>query len=421
MHKREFIKTIALAGFTLPALGADAEIQEIISRHSHLSPLQLAPDEDFWASVRGDFKLKPDYINLENGYYSMMPESTLLAYINHVKDMNLQASWYMRTKMTDDKAGVRKKLAEFLDCPAEELIVTRNTTESIDTVISGMDWRAGDEAIMAQQDYGSMLDMFAQQARRYGIVNKILSVPNHPENDEEIVSMYEKAITPGTRLLMVCHMINISGQILPVKKICDMARMHGVKVLVDGAHAIAHFDFKITDLGCDYYGASLHKWLGVPLGAGLLYVKKENIPGLWPLFADSGYADDDIRKLNHTGTHPMHVELTIENAINFHNSIGSKRKEERLRYLQTYWTSKLRNHPGVVINTPSNPERCCGIANVGISKMKPAEMAAVLLQKHKIWTVAIDRATVQGCRITPGIFTTVAEMDKLTEAVKEMS
>lgn len=377
-------------------------------------------DEEFWEAIRKAYYLKPDYINLENGYYNIMPAPVLNAAIRELTDLNREGAYYMRTKMTDDKVATRKLLADFVGCSFEELIVTRNTTESMDTVISGIDWKAGDEAIMAEQDYGAMLDMFRQQARRYGMVNKVISIPLHPKSDEEIVDLYEKQITDKTKLIMVCHMINITGLILPVKKICEMAHRHGVKVLVDGAHAIAHFEFKINDLNCDYYGSSLHKWTSVPLGAGLLYVKKENIKGLWPMFGESAYAEDDIRKLNHTGTLPIHTEKSIAYAIDFQNKIGIKRKEERLRFLQNYWTSKVRNLPHVIINTPSAESgRSCGIANAGIVGVKPSEMAKTLLEKHKIYTVAIDGAGVQGCRITPNVFTTTAELDVLVKALKE--
>ncbi len=300
MEKREFIKTLTLAGFSLPLSGSSLE--DLLHAYEQHDASVLASDDDFWTSIRGEYNLKPDYINLENGYYSMMPKPTLDAYVTEIREMNLQASYYMRTRQMDDKMEVRQVMASFLNCPVEEVIITRNTTESMNTVICGFDWKPGDEAIMAAQDYGSMLDMFKQQAKRYGMVNKVISIPNHPKSDEELVALYEKEITPKTRLMMICHMINITGQILPVKKICDMAHRHGVKVIVDGAHALAHIDFNINDLGCDYYASSLHKWMSVPLGAGLLYVKKENIASLWPLFADYSFAENDIRKLNHSLT-----------------------------------------------------------------------------------------------------------------------
>jgi len=220
---------------------------------------------------------------------------------------------------------------------------------------------------------------------------------------------------------MVCHMINITGHILPVRKICDMAHSRGVPVIVDGAHAVAHIKFAIRDLNCDYYGASLHKWLSVPLGAGMLYVKKEHTSHLWPLFAETGKNDDDILRLNHTGTSPVPTDLTVADAIDYYQKIGAERKEARLRYLQNYWVNKVRGLPQVVIYTPTDPARSCGIANVGIKGMKPGDLQKTLLDKYKIYTVAIDGAGVYGCRITPNVYTTTAELDTLVEALKQIN
>lgn len=392
-----------------------------LNRVAHLSAEQLAQDEDFWLTIRKKYSLKPDYINLENGYYSMAAQPVLEGFVKHVRDINREASYYMRTRQFDDKLTMRTQLAQLLGCASEELIVTRNTTESLDTVIAGYDWKPGDEAVMAEQDYGAMLDMFKLQARRYGIVNRVISLPNHPSSDEQIVALYRQAITPRTRLLMVCHMVNITGQILPVRQIADMAHEQGVDVLVDGAHALAHVQFDIKDLHADYYGSSLHKWLGCPLGAGILYVKRENIRKIWPMFGESGFADDDIRKLNHTGTHPVHTDLAIADAIAFHKMIGIERKEARLRYLQQYWTSRVRNLPNVQVNTPADPQRACGIANVGISHLKPSELAKILLERYKVWTVAIDYAQVHGVRITPHLYTTTTELDQFVEAIRQLA
>lgn len=419
MNKRQFIKTLTASSLVLPSFGKN--LDKTLAKFEQQNLEELAQNEVFWAEIRKSYRIKPDYINLENGYYSFAPQETLEAFIGNVREINFQASYYMRTRQFDDKAEARKKLAALAGCSMEELIITRNTTESLDTVIAGYDWKAGDEAVMAMQDYGAMLDMFKLQARRYGIVNKIVSIPNHPKSDEEIVEIYEKAITPKTRLLMVCHIINITGHILPIRKICDMAHAKGVDVMVDGAHALAHIDYNISDLGCDYYGSSLHKWLSVPLGAGLLYVKKDKISKLWQMFGDMGYQDDDIRKLNHTGTHPVHTDLTISKAIDFHQKIGIQRKEARLRYLQEYWTKRVRDIPNIVLNTPSDAQRACGIANVGIKTIKPADLAKILLSKYKIWTVAIDYANVQGCRITPNVYTSTSELDTFVTALKELA
>lgn len=419
MDKREFLKSSSLLGIgillTFPSL------EKLLQTVEHKTSVELASDEDFWMQIRKAYKLKPDYINLENGYYCIQPEEILEAYIKHVRDVNLQGAYYMRTVQFENKKLINEKLAEVAGCAADEMIITRNTTESLDMIIGGLNWKAGDEAVMAEQDYGAMLDMFAQVAKRYGMVNKIISIPLDPKTDEEIVSLYEKAITPRTKLVMVCHMINITGQVLPVKKICDMAHKKGVQVMVDGAHAFAHLDFKIPNLNCDYYGASLHKWLSVPLGAGLLYVRKEHISKVWPLLAETEKNEDDISRLNHTGTIPVHTDLAIANSIEFYNKIGAKRKEDRLRYLQNYWVKQARAIPNVILNTPVDVSRSCAIANVGIKGMKPSVMAEKLLTEHKIYTVAIDGKGVQGCRITPNAYTTTQELDEFVNALKKLS
>jgi len=404
----------------LGSLVSFSAIGKMVEAIEHLPPAEVAKDEDFWAAIRKGYKLKPDYINLENGYYSILPQEVLDRYIEKLREVNLQGAYYMRTVQFDNKNAAAAKLAELAGCSKDELIITRNTTESLDMVISGMDWEEGDEAVMAEQDYGAMLDMFKQVAKRYGVVNKVISVPLHPKSDEEIVELYANAITPKTKLLMVCQMINITGQILPIRKICDMAHKRGVPVMVDGAHAFAHIKFTIPELDCDYYGCSLHKWLSVPLGAGMLYMKKDRINKGWPIFADSGKKDDDILRFNHTGTHAVATDLAISDSIDFYRKIGVERKEERLRFLQHYWTSKVREMPHVLLNTPEDQTRCCGIANVGIKGMRPADMAERLLKKYKIYTVAIDSAGVHGCRITPNVFTTTEELDALVNAITEM-
>jgi selenocysteine lyase/cysteine desulfurase len=273
---------------------------------------------------------------------------------------------------------------------------------------------------MAEQDYGAMLNMFSQVSKRHGVVNKVVSVPNHPESDEEIVNLYQSAITDKTKLLMVCHMINITGQILPVRKICDMAHKRGVEVMVDGAHAFGHFDFKIPELNCDYYGSSLHKWMSVPLGAGILYVQKDKIDSIWPLIASGVKEQGDISRLNHVGTHPVHTDLAIADALDFYNMIGIERKEARLRFLQNYWTSKVRNLTHVIVNTPADPTLSCGIANVGVKGLKPADLSDKLFKNYKIYTAAIDGAGVHGCRITPNVYTSTAELDVLVKALIEL-
>jgi selenocysteine lyase/cysteine desulfurase len=418
MNKRSFLKSATLTGIGL-SLGWEALANEFKSVASR-SAQSLAGDEAFWKSIREKYLLKPDYINLENGYYNFIPQPTLERYIQHIRDVNYQGSYYMRTVQWENKKKMAAKLAAIAGCGTDELIVTRNTTESLDLVIAGQTWQSGDEAIMAIQDYGAMLDMFDQVAERHGVILKKISIPNHPKSDEEIVSLYEQAITPKTKLLMVCHMINITGQILPIRKICDMAHARGVKVMVDGAHAFAHIQYKISELNCDYYGTSLHKWMSVPLGAGFLYVRKGEAPKLWPLLGDR-LPKEDVYRLNHTGTHPCATDLTIADAIDFFNLIGADKKEARLRFLKDYWTSRVKENTKIILNTPLDATRSCGIANVGIEGMTPGTLAKRLLDEHKVYTVPIDYANVQGCRITPNVYTTTEELDQFVKALHVLS
>ena len=412
MNKREFLRTAGGAGLSL------FFAPRLLEKYAEMPVEHLAEDEAFWLTIRGKYRLKPEYINLESGYYSMQAQPVLDAFIARVREVNYQASYYLRTKQVPDKTAARDQLAAMAGCAPGELCITRNTTESLDTVISGYDWKAGDEAVMCEQDYGHILAQFRLQARRYGMINKIVSLPVDPKSDEEIVQLYANAITPRTRLMMVPHMVNITGQILPVRKIVDMAHEKGVDVMVDGAHAFAQIEYKIPELGCDYYGASLHKWLGCPLGTGLLYVRRDKIKSLWPIYGDWRMNDDtDIMKLNHTGTHPVHTDLAITNAIAFHNAIGTKRKEARLRYLQNYWTNKVRGMPNVVLYTPTDPARSCAIANVGIKGMDPVELAKSLLEKDKIFTVGVTNGGVSGVRVTPHVFIQPKELDKFVAAI----
>ena len=419
MQKRQFIKDLVLTGIAMP-LGFSG-MAKAFANHEAQSPSVLAEDNAFWEKIRQQYILKPDYINLENGYYNFLPQPILNKYIEHIKEINYQGSYYMRTVQWENKQKSVIALSEIAGCSPDELIITRNTTESLDTIIGGIHWQAGDEAIMAEQDYGAMLDMFKLVSERHGVVNKMISVPNHPKDDAEIVDLYKNAITPKTKVILVSHMINITGQILPIKKISEMAHQYGVQVMVDGAHAFAHIQFSIADLGCDYYAASLHKWLSVPLGAGILFVKKEHIKNIWPLFGDNEKDQNKIKRINHTGTHPVHTDLTIPDSIAYYQMIGPAKKEARLRYLQQYWTSKVKDNSNIILNTPSTPDRSCAISNVGIKNMKPAILAERLMKEHKIFTVAIDYANVQGCRITPNLYTTTKELDVFVAALNSLS
>ena len=417
MDKRNFIKTLGALSFS-PLVSTNKLID--FKNLSQTLP-NIKNDDELWKTVRSHYTLKDEYINLESGYYNIIPNPILDNFINHVKHVNIQGSHYMRNDLNKNKDRVTKELANFVGSTPDQIAITRNTTESLDLIISGFPWKKGDEAIYAKQDYGTMKEMFEQIANRYGVKNKIVSVPNHPKNDEEIVSLYESQITNKTKLIMICHMINITGQILPVKKICKMAHTYGVEVLVDGAHCVGHFDFSIDDFNCDYYGSSLHKWLATPLGAGLLYVNKNKTHRIWPLLANGNTDKSDIKRLNHIGTHPVHTDLAISNSIDYIKWIGIEKKEKRMRFLQRYWSDQLRSFKNVIVNTPEDVKRSCGIGNIGVTNMSPSKMADVLFEKYNIFTVAIDYANVKGCRISPNIFTSTEELDRFIFSVKEIA
>ena len=417
MDKRRFIKSLGALSFS--PLISTSELSDFKPISKNLPVINN--EDELWKTVRSHYTLKDEYINLESGYYNIIPEPILDHFINHVRHVNIEGSYYMRKALNKNKDRVTSELANLVGSTPDQIAITRNATESLDLVISGFPWKKGDEAIYAKQDYGTMKEMFEQISDRYGVVNKIISVPNHPKNDEEIVSLYESQITSKTKLIMVCHMINITGQILPIKKICEMAHSYGVEVMVDGAHCVGHFDFSIDDFNCDYYGSSLHKWLATPLGAGLLYVNKNKTHRIWPLLANGNTDKSDIKRLNHIGTHPVHTDLAISNSIDYIKWIGMERKENRMRFLQRYWSDQLRNIKNVVVNTPIDMQRSCGIGNVGLTNMSPSKMENILFDKYNIFTVAIDYANVKGCRISPNIFTTTEELDIFVKAVKEMS
>lgn len=425
-NRRTFLRN--MSGFTAGIVALpwmDEQLLAAIEHHRRriepLGPEEAARDEDFWSQIQRAFRQSPHFINLENGYFSPQPLDTLEAQLENIRMINEIPSFYMRRRQFEEKDGVKRQLAEFAGCSPEEIVVTRNTTESLDTIIAGIDFQPGDEAVMTNQDYGSMLEAFDQQARRRGLVNRMIDLPLDPRSDSEVVERYERAITPKTKIMLVTQLINISGQVLPTQKICDMAHSHGVEVIVDGAHAFAQLNFKIPDLHCDYFGASLHKWLCCPLGAGILYVRKDKISKVWPLFGDASYAADDIRKFEHIGTHPVSTNLTIAAALRFHELIGSERKEARLRYLNQYWTEQVKGVPGIFLNTPSDPARFCAIANVGIQGITPSDLAARLYDRYRIFTVAIDNVAVKGVRVTPHLYTRPEDLDKFVKALKELA
>ncbi|MCU0389657.1 MAG: aminotransferase class V-fold PLP-dependent enzyme [Thermoflexibacter sp.] len=432
--RRDFFKKASAFGVLStisPVFGEELEQERLITtdliekasrKIAHLSPEEAAKDEDFWYWVQKAFVQSPNFINLENGYCSPQPLETMNALFKNIQLMNELPSFYMRRNQNPDREEVKKQLAKLAGVSSEEIMITRNTTEALETIIFGLQTlKEGDEVIMTNQDYGSMLEAFYLRARRYGSKNVIISLPLHPKSNKEIVDCYEKAITPRTKVILVTHMINLTGQILPVREIAEMAHSKGIEIISDSAHAFAHIDFKIPDLQCDYFGTSLHKWLSTPLGAGMMYIKKDKIKNIWGLYGETGFADDDIRKFERIGTHPCWTNLTISNAIRFHHAIGAKRKEARLRYLKNYWAEKLKNNPKILINVPLEAERSCGLGNVAVIGKTPTQLADILYDKYRIFTVGIETEAVNGIRVTPHLYTTLEELDAFVKAMEEIA
>jgi selenocysteine lyase/cysteine desulfurase len=379
-------------------------------------------DELFWKLIRKSFNPADGFINLENGYFSPQPLSTLTYHQERERYVNSYTSWYMRREMSGSFEKVRKDLATFLGVDPEELALTRNTTESLNTIILGYPWKAGDEVVIGNQDYGSMVEAFRQAEKRYGIVIREASVPLTPANDEEVIDAYLKLCTRKTKFVHLTHLINLSGQVIPVAKIADRAHEQKIEVVVDAAHSVAQLDFKLPDLRADYVGASLHKWLCCPLGNGFLWMNKAHIPKIWPLMGDTGLKETDIRRFEHHGTRPFQTNESISKAISFHETIGSKLKQDRLKTLMKSWVSQVYNLPGVTINTPwQDDQRNSALVNIAVQGYTPAALSEKLLKDFGIFTVAIDHPAIKGVRVTPHLYNTLEEVNQLAAAIKTIS
>jgi selenocysteine lyase/cysteine desulfurase len=303
----------------------------------------------------------------------------------------------------------------------EEIAITRNASESLEILLNGMDFKPGDEILTTTHDYPRMLTTLRQRERREGLVLKMVQIPIPPKDLNEITAAFEKGITNKTKLILISHQVNITGQITPVKAVCDMARAKGIETIVDGAHSFAQFDFQQKDLGCDYFGTSLHKWLYAPKGTGLLYVKRDKIEKLWPLMAAETKQAPDIRKFEEIGTHSAAPRLAIGEAMLFHNSIGGKRKEARLRYLSRYWMNRLKDVPKIRFNTSFDPKQSCAIANVEVVGIEPRSIGAYLFDKHHIFTTPIVHEEFKGLRITPNVYTTLGELDRFSDLMEQIA
>lgn len=398
-----------------------AEISSANTKVKHLSPLNVAVDEDYWSVIQQAYSVSAQIINLNNGGVSPSPRVVQEAVERYNKLTNEGPSYYMWEILDQGREPLREKLAELGGCSKEEVVINRNATESLNTIILGLDLKAGDEVIGCKLDYPNHMNAWKQRAMRDRIVYKQLSFNFPIENDEEIVAAYENAITPKTKIIHVTHVINWMGQILPVRKISDMAHRHGLEVVCDGAHSFGLLDFKIPDLDCDYFSTSLHKFLSAPIGSGMMWIRKDHIAKIWPLLGNGDPRGTNIRKFETLGTRSFPIEQGIGEAINFQLAIGNKRKEERIRYLKNYWAQRVIDIPNVKIKTSLKAEYSCAICGVSIEGVTPHELERSLFNNYKIHTVAIDYESVSCVRVTPHVYTRLPELDKLVRAIGEIA
>ena len=387
----------------------------------HLSPIDAAMDEDYWTTIQQAFSVTRGIINLNNGGVSPSPRIVTEAFVRYTWQQEDATAYTMWRILEPQSETIRTGLAEMFGCDAEEIAITRNASESLEILLMGMDLKSGDEILANTQDYPRMLTTLRQRELREGIKLNLVKVPIAPSDVNDIAAAYERAVTPKTRLILISHQINLTGQITPVKRVCEMARARGIETIVDGAHSFAQIDFKRDDLGCDYFGTSLHKWTYAPKGTGMLYVKKDKIPKIWALMASEDKNKNDIRKFEEIGTHSAAMRLAIGEAVLFHNAIGGKRKEKRLRYLSRYWMNNLKAIPKVGFNTSFDPAQSCAIANFKIDGVDPVKLGGYLMNRHHIFTTPIVHPEFTGIRITPNVYTTLWELDRFCEVVADIA
>lgn len=383
-------------------------------------PNDLATDEDIWGWVRHKYTSSADLINLNNGGVSPQPSVVQDAVERFTAMSNEAPSYYMWRIFEKGKESIREKLAYVGGVSTEEIAINRNTTEALDTMIFGLDMKKGDEFVTSNFIYPNMNQAWQQRELREGIIRRVAKLPMPSTDTAAIVKAFTDQFTKKTKVVLIEHLINWTGQVLPVRAIADAAKERGILVMVDGAHSFAHLDFKIPDLNCDFFGTSLHKWLCAPFGTGMLWMKKEHIASHWALFPGPEPTSDDIRKFEHQGTRDVPGELAIGQAVDFHLSIGAERKFARLHYLKQYWVERCKDLPGIKFWCPEEPEFSGALTTFSVEGFTGPEIHQYLWQNARIHTTPIQHEGIDGVRITPHVYTSLEDLNKLVKTIKRM-
>src|SRR5215211_392224 len=420
--RRRFLSSVG-KGLGLAALSSSEvasllkEVRAAAKRVAHLTAEEAARDEEFWFDIQQAFSVTRGIVNLNNGGVSPSPRIVTEALVRYLWQQEDATAYTMWQILEPQSETIRTGLADLFGCDREEVAITRNASDSLEALLFGFDLKPGDEVLTTTQDYPRMLTTLRQRERRDRIVLKLVKIPVPPKDPSEITAAYEAGFTSRTRLVLVSHVINLTGQITPVRDICELARRRGAETIVDGAHSFAQFNFKRDDLACDYFGTSLHKWLHAPKGTGMLYVRRDKIEKVWPLFAAEKAQDADIRKFEETGTRSAAQRLAIGEALLFHQGVGPERKEARLRLLARHWMNQLKDEPNVRFNTSFDDRQSCALANVHVEGIDPTALCDHLFRRHKIFAISIVHEEFQGVRITPIVYTTLKELDRFSEVM----
>ncbi|HKN69294.1 MAG TPA: aminotransferase class V-fold PLP-dependent enzyme [Gemmatimonadaceae bacterium] len=417
-NRRAFLGTMIGASAALPMVKLPVMRADAFRRLARAQ--QITEDEAYWAEIQRAFDLDRTMVNLNNGGCSPAPSHVLEQMIRDLRFSNELPVEHMWGVLEPRIESVRRELARDFGCDAEEMAITRNASESNENMIFGLDLKRGDEVIITTQNYPRMQTAWRQRERRDGIVVKAVRQDTPPKSADEYVARIAEAITPRTRVIEVMHISFMTGYIAPVRRIVDLAKPKGIAVFVDGAHAYAHFPFTRDELGCDYYGTSLHKWLMAPIGTGFLYVRREKIASLWPLMAATAEQTNDIRKYEEIGTHPAANHNAIAVALAFHRAIGSERKIARLRQLRDRWAKRLlAASDRVKMLTPIGPNESGAIGVVAVDGMDIGKLQGWLLAKHRIVTTPLIHPEFNGLRVTPNVYTTLDEIDLFADRMEQ--